>query len=357
MPEILLFGATGYTGRLTAHALAARGADFAIAGRNRSKLEELAAATGNPEVRIADATDAEAIAKAASDCRVLLSCVGPFAELGDAAVEAALIAGVHYADSAGEGGFIDRIVSRYAGRAKEAGITIAPSLGFDEVPADVALTLACADMPRPTAVVTYAVPSSVSGGTIKSGIGVVAGGGVRIRAGTVVPLRAGDSRRWAPMPAPLGLRLSTSFPLSIGSIAPLHIDFENFDIYVTTRRSLYLGIKVGAPALRLLLNVPGMLGVMSRAVDMLPEGPKGKGRQSKWTILAEASDGSRQRTVVATGRDLYGTTADLLAASTIAMSGNPELPSGVVAPVDAVGVETLHRALIDAGVTIDTFQS
>ena len=61
MPDILLFGATGYTGQLTAHALARRGADFAIAGRSRDKLEALASVTGNPDVRIAGVGDVDAL--------------------------------------------------------------------------------------------------------------------------------------------------------------------------------------------------------------------------------------------------------------------------------------------------------
>src|SRR5688500_16072339 len=121
MPEVLLFGATGYTGRLTAQALARRGADFAVAGRDRAKLERLAASTGNPDVRVAQVGDVDALADALADVKVLITCVGPFSELGSTAVEAALKAKVHYIDSTGEGPFIGELIESKAEQAREAG--------------------------------------------------------------------------------------------------------------------------------------------------------------------------------------------------------------------------------------------
>ncbi|MBW3653632.1 MAG: saccharopine dehydrogenase NADP-binding domain-containing protein, partial [Actinobacteria bacterium] len=129
MPDIVLFGATGYTGRLTAHALARRGASFAIAGRDRAKLEQLAATTGGPEVREAAVGDVTGLAAAIEDAKVMITCVGPFVALGDTAVEAALRARVHYIDSTGEGVFVDRLIARDRS-ARSAGIAMAPALGF-----------------------------------------------------------------------------------------------------------------------------------------------------------------------------------------------------------------------------------
>src|SRR5687767_5757329 len=107
MPDVSLFGATGFTGRLTAQALARRGVSFAIAGRDREKLERLADEfEPRPDVRVAAVGDVHALAAALEDVKVLITCVGPFTELGDTAVEAALRARVHYIDSTGEGTFI-----------------------------------------------------------------------------------------------------------------------------------------------------------------------------------------------------------------------------------------------------------
>src|SRR5680860_1236510 len=107
MPEVLLFGATGYTGRLVADALFRRGASFSIAGRNRDELARVASSCGGVEVRVADVEDVGSLVAALRGCRVLVTTVGPFSQLGEAAVEAALRAGVHYVDSCGESLFID----------------------------------------------------------------------------------------------------------------------------------------------------------------------------------------------------------------------------------------------------------
>ncbi len=118
MPDILVFGATGYTGKLVAHALAERGASFALAGRDQAKLEALAASTGDPEIRVASVGDTDGLLRALEDCRVLLTCVGPFSELGWTAVEAAIKARVNYLDSTGEGLFVGRLIAEYDSLAR-----------------------------------------------------------------------------------------------------------------------------------------------------------------------------------------------------------------------------------------------
>ena len=173
MPDVLLFGATGYTGQLTARALAARGATFIVAGRDRSSLEQLATATGAAGVAVAEVGDVPALAQAAADTRVLLTCVGPFASLGRTATDAAVAAKVNYLDSTGEGVFIADMIERCDAPARAAGIAMAPAMGFDEVPADVAATLATQDLGGTDLVLTYAVSVTPSSGTIRSAVGIV----------------------------------------------------------------------------------------------------------------------------------------------------------------------------------------
>src|SRR5919106_2680981 len=193
MPGVVLFGATGYTGRLTAHAMARRGIDFKIVGRDRAKLERLSTETGDPEIAVAEVGDVDALAAALAGARVLVTCVGPFVDLGDTAIEAALRAGCHYIDSTGEQEFIARLLERYGERARADGIAVAPALGFDEVPADVAISVACEGMDSPEGVVTFAVPSTGSAGTIRSGLGILLSGGSWVDGGRFVPVVAGQT--------------------------------------------------------------------------------------------------------------------------------------------------------------------
>ena len=88
---------------LTAAALQRRNIDFAISGRNADKLKSLSAQTGSPEIRVVPPGDVQALTDALQDVKTLITCVGPFIEYGDTAIEAAIRAGVHYVDSTGEG--------------------------------------------------------------------------------------------------------------------------------------------------------------------------------------------------------------------------------------------------------------
>src|SRR5918911_2075369 len=222
MPDILLFGATGYTGRLTAHALAERRASFAIAGRDKAALETLAEAIGRPEVRRAVVGDPAGLARALGDVSVLLTCVGPFVDLGETAVEAALRAGVHYIDCCGEGEFIAKLIAERGEQARSAGVTLAPAMAFDEVPADVAATLASDGLASPRLVLTYSVPAVASRGTARSALESMTATGPWIVTGQPIPVAAGDRERWAPLPPPLGPKPSISVPLAELHLAPLH---------------------------------------------------------------------------------------------------------------------------------------
>ncbi|HEX2296153.1 MAG TPA: saccharopine dehydrogenase NADP-binding domain-containing protein [Actinomycetota bacterium] len=352
MPDILLFGATGYTGKITARALADRGADFVVAGRNPSKLETLAEETGASDVRIVDAGDEEALTKALGDVKVLVTCVGPFLELGWTAVSAALRAGVHYVDSAGEGTFIERLIRDRHEDALRAGIAMAPAMGFDEVPGDVATALAVEGLELPDVALTYAFPSQASAGTLRSVLGIVPSRARWTVDGKAQPVRTGQETRWAPMPPPLGPQASVSFPLAICHLAPLHAKVGSFRTFSTVGTWQRIAMKAAMPALTILLASEAVRSLARKAIDRLPEGPGDDARaRGKWTILAEATtaDGA-WRNVVLTGTDVYGLTGRTLAAAAMTMAGPGYTGKGVLAPVQAVDVDTLRRELEEFGV-------
>lgn len=356
MPDIVLFGATGYTGKLTAEVLARRGARFAIAGRNRAKLEELAARVGNPETRVARSGDVAGLASAIEDAKVLITCVGPFVELGETAVEAALRARVHYIDSTGEGAFIDRLIARDRA-ARSAGIAMAPAMGFDEVPGDCAATLATDGMTGADLVLTYALPSSGSRGTVRSTAGIMTTQAAWIENGHRIGMAAGARSRWSPMPAPLGPKPAISIPLAEAHLAPLHLDLRNLQTYVTSDPFRSALIKAGVPFLRLGLSNEIGKKALGAVVRRLPEGPDvGHRRRGRWTILAEAKSGDMWRNVVVTGRDVYGLTAQFLSAGAMKMASGNLPVTGVVSPVQAVGIDTWRKEFVDHDVVVETFE-
>lgn len=358
MPDILLFGATGYTGRLAAEALARKGASFAIAGRNKAKLYALADEVGGPEVRVASVGDVDALVAALEDVKVLITTVGPFTELGETAVEAALRAKVHYIDSTGEGPFIGRLIQERDEAAREAGIVMAPSMGFDEVPADVAATLATEGTPGADLVLSYALPRTPSKGTLRSTLGIVTSEGPWIENGQTRMIRAGDEHRWAPMPPPLGPKSSVSFPLAEGRLAPLHLDLQSLRIFVTSGTLERFGIKYGLGPLKKVLETSWGQWAFEKAIAPLREGPDDERRHNeRWTILAEASSGRTWRNVALTGSDVYGLTAEFLTTAAMKLAHDGATNVGVCAPVQAVGLETLQKELIDHGASIDIYES
>jgi short subunit dehydrogenase-like uncharacterized protein len=355
MAQIVLFGATGYTGRLTARALASRGADFALAGRNRSKLEALAATVGGPPIHVAETGDIASLVNALDGAKVLITCAGPFMELGETAARAAVEAGVHYVDSTGEGPFIARLYDHFDAAARSADIAMAPAMGFDEVPGDLACTEATEGIERPSLEVTYALPREGSTGTVRSALGIVTSEGTWVEDGVRKPIRAGASTRWAPMPHPLGPRRAASFPLAIGELAPRHLDIQDFRCYVTAGGPERALMKMGVPVLRTLLAGPAR-PLIYRAVGGDGQGPSDEGRAAgKWTILAEASGGSAWRNVVVSGSDPYGLTAHMLTAAGLEMASEGYDKKGVLSPVQAFGAERVRSELEDFGVVIDTY--
>ena len=140
--DVILYGATGFVGRQTAHYFAAHapaGLRWAVAGRSAAKLEalhaELAAVT--PGVLVADASDAAALDALAAQARVVLSTAGPFARFGSELVAACVRHGSHYVDITGETPWVREMIDLHHDAAAKSGTRIVPGCGFDSVPSDL----------------------------------------------------------------------------------------------------------------------------------------------------------------------------------------------------------------------------
>lgn len=356
VPDIVLFGATGYTGRLTARALQKRGAKFILAGRNSTKLESLAKETDATDVAVCSVGDVDGLTRALTGARVLVTCVGPFVELGSTAVEAALRAGVHYVDSTGEGQFVGRLIAEKDRLARAAGIAMAPAFGFDEVPADTTATLASEGLEKADVTLTYALPGTGTRGTVKSAFGIMLGEGPWIENGRVRTIRAGEEMRWAPMPPPLGPRSSVSFPFAEGHLGPLHLDLNSFRLFMTAKRGRRIGMRFALPALRAARATP-LRGALDRMVERAPEGPSDTQRpKQRWTILAEARARNGWRNVALMGTDPYGLTGELLATAALEMCADGYDQKGVISPVQAVGIDKARKELESHGTTVQVWE-
>jgi short subunit dehydrogenase-like uncharacterized protein len=142
---IVLFGATGYTGRRVAQAMVRRGLRPTLAGRNVGGLSLLASRLGNLDVAHADVADAASVRALIGGRGVLVSTVGPFIRLGEPALRAAIEAGAIYLDSTGEPPFIRRVFEEFGPAAEQTGASLITAFGYDYVPGNLAGALALRD--------------------------------------------------------------------------------------------------------------------------------------------------------------------------------------------------------------------
>ena len=177
--DILLFGASGFTGQLIAAYLADRaaseGIQWAIAGRNRQKLEQLKASLvgQQPDVVVADVDNPESLEQMAAQTRVVMNAVGPFNWYGKGVVKACVEQGAHYLDITGEPSFVADIFLTYGKAAEEKGICIVNCCGFDSIPADYVAWLTAKQLPleEPKSLRGYIrTNASFSGGTFTTAI-------------------------------------------------------------------------------------------------------------------------------------------------------------------------------------------
>jgi short subunit dehydrogenase-like uncharacterized protein len=185
--DVVVYGATGFVGKLTAAYLAKQepGPRIALAGRSKDKLEKVRAdlgpAAADWSLIVADAADAASVAGLAASTRAIATTVGPYMKYGIPLAAACASAGTHYADLTGEVRFVRHLLQTADAPAKESGARIVVSCGFDSIPSDLGVFVLRDGVRRDgageledTKLVVTALRGGVSGGTIDSLRGHVA---------------------------------------------------------------------------------------------------------------------------------------------------------------------------------------
>jgi short subunit dehydrogenase-like uncharacterized protein len=180
--DVVLFGATGFVGKLTAEYLARAAADEArigLAGRSLEKLEGVREHLGSRAAEwpliVADSTDSGALAELAGRTTAVATTVGPYRRYGTALVDACASTGTHYADLTGETLFMRETIERFDAPAKASGARIVHTCGFDSIPSDIGVLLLheAAGELTDTTLVVRRLKGGVSGGTVASLKGTV----------------------------------------------------------------------------------------------------------------------------------------------------------------------------------------
>jgi short subunit dehydrogenase-like uncharacterized protein len=355
--QVVLFGATGYTGRLTAEAMAAAGARPVLAGRDRARLEALAGRLGGLPVAEADTARPDSVGDLVGPGDVLVSTVGPFMARGEPAVRAAVDAGATYLDATGEPPFVRRVFEEHGPRAVGR-CALIPAFGYDFVPGNLAGALALAEARTATRVtIGYFVTGrgGFSSGTTASGAGLLLEPGFAWRGGELRPERIARRVRAFPIGRRewLAVTYGGSEHLALPRIAP---ELREVEVYLgwfgRRSRAMQVLSAVGAP----LARVPGVRALAKAATGPLAgrtgQGPDEAARRGAGSlIVASAADaGGRELAhVQLRGPDPYTLTAGLLTWGALRAAAGGVRDTGALGPVDAFGLEALQQGAATAG--------
>jgi short subunit dehydrogenase-like uncharacterized protein len=368
--DVLLLGATGFTGRLVAQELAQRIAGtrlrWGIAGRDIAALERIAAALpATPTVVRADVTDPASLNAMAARTRVLATTVGPYASLGIDVARACAEHGTHYADITGEEAFVRRLEGEVDPIARASGSTMVVCCGFDSVPHDLGVRFAVSHLPDDADVVMRGYVRArgrMSGGTARTALDSLSGAAPAPSSVRTAPQDARPVERLAlgvHRPERLGgwaVPMPTVDPLIVlrsARVLPGYGSLFVYGHYAHLRRTATLvggGALLGGAALAARTR-PGR-AVLERLLPDPGEGPDAEARRAgRFTVLlvgtAHAERPEDDVHVVARvrgGDPGYGETSRMLAeaALTLASDERPDVV-GVVTPAVGLGLPYQRR--------------
>jgi len=381
--DIVLFGATGFTGALTAQHLARHapeGLRWALAGRNEARLAEVRAGLGGEHAGLpllnADVTDPASLAALAERTSVVITTVGPFLEHGEPVVRACADAGTDYLDLTGEPEFVDRMYVAHHATAVRTGARLVHAGGFDSVPHDLGVLHLVRELER-TGPVTEPLTvrgvvrsgAALSGGTFQSALGQFArprqlAEASRARRAAEPRLEHRSSRAVKGRPGrdpELGywlVPLPTIDPMIVarsGAALPAYGPRFRYSHFAGTRTLRYA---VGGAALVGGLAAAAQLRPLREALGRrLPQGagPSEGRREKSWftvDLLGETA-GRRVHTRVSGGDPGYTETAKMLGEAALSLAFDDNPPSaGQVTTGQAVGDRLLER-LQRAGMRFD----
>jgi len=171
--EIIVYGATGFTGQICCKYLRDNYKDltWAMSGRNQEKLEQIKSELNlDCDIVVADGADLEALRSLTSQTKVVLSTAGPFARYGSMLVQACVENETHYTDITGENHWVRGLIDKHHAEAASKGIRIIPSCGYDSVPSDIGAFFTITQFNKPVSRVDvyHEAQGGASGGTTET---------------------------------------------------------------------------------------------------------------------------------------------------------------------------------------------
>ena len=311
---VALLGATGYTGRLVAAELTRKGIPHRLGGRSDSRLAAVPSTAPRHVVDLGVPASLDAFLDGTD---VLITCVGPFTDLGMPVVEAAVRTGTAYVDSTGEFGWMAEVYRRF----RDANSAVVPACGFDYLPGDLAAAVAAAQLEAPVESVDIVYrlrQGKATRGTARSALAAAG-------SATMNPRRM-------VVDGPDGPLSAVQVPWGEQVTVPLHLPGARVRTGLAAPDAVTKVADVLAP-------VAGLTGpllrlgrpLLDRLVERLPEGPADEVRgAAQALVVVQASAGDRRARVAVTCRDAYGLTARMLVAAALQVTR-----PGAMAPAEA----------------------
>jgi short subunit dehydrogenase-like uncharacterized protein len=374
--DIVLLGASGFTGALTAEYLAAHapeGLRWALAGRNQAKLEgvreRLGAGAAQLDILTADISDPASLRAVAEAAKVLITTVGPYTAYGEPVVAACAAAGTHYVDLTGEPEFVDRMYLGYHEQAQATGARIVHSCGFDSIPYDLGTLYTVLQLPEgvPIHIDCFVrAGGTFSGGTYQSAL--EAFGRLRQTAQAHRERRRDEGeppgrRVRGRMRPPHEEDIVGGWVVPFPTIDPQTVlrsareldrygpDFSYGHYLAVKHLPLVAGMAIGAGTLVTLAQIPPARAALGK-LRPSGSGPSAEQRAKGWFRVSLRGEGGGRRVLVEVkgGDPGYGETSKMLAESALCLAFD-SLPdrAGQLTPAAAMG-EALIGRLQAAGI-------
>jgi short subunit dehydrogenase-like uncharacterized protein len=289
--QFLIYGATGYTGKLTAREAKKQGLKPILAGRSEEKLKPLAKELGF-DWRAFDLSETAKLDAALKDVDVVLHIAGPFSATSKPMADACLRTKTHYLDITGEIDVFESLAARDR-EAKKAGVMLLPGVGFDVVPSDCLAAHIKRRMPEAQDLKMYIGGlGKASRGTLKTMIEGIAKGTLVRRTGALTTLgRAGEDQ------CDFGRGPKPTMAVSWGDVSTAWHSTKIPNVEIHFEVTPDLKRMMGMPGfVKSFLGLPFMQGFLKRQIDRAPEGPTDDERKAGYAVL------------IGVGRDAKGNT-------------------------------------------------
>lgn len=321
---VTVFGAYGHTGRFVVKELRKRGFTPILSGRDAAKLNEVGNAHPGSEVRVATVDDPASLDRALSGAVAVINCAGPFIDTAGPFIDAALRASIHYLDVAAEQAAVLAVFERFASAARDAGVVVAPAMGFYGGLGDLLATAAMSEWDAADEIcIAIALDSwKPTRGTRLTG---------QRNPGQRFVFSNNRLERADPPPA-----CKWNFPAPFGEQDVVGLSFSET---ITISRHLQ------TPEIRAYINLAPITDIRDPNTPP-PTAADESGRSSQIFVMeAIARRGRAERRAVVRGRDIYAITAPIVVGATHRVVNGLAKRTGVVAAGEAFAAKAFLTSL------------